>query len=209
RTPVMNVLSWQPLPLTAELRNRATAVLDEIAGALETQIGVETRPYVLAELALFFAYLARYSAGERHAELTALCLDRAAGQLGVIPTAAALHGGYVGVAWIDRHVSSLMPGASEEAAESSEIDEELLERLSEPEWHDSFDLISGLAGCGVYFLQHPSDEIARRALSRIGRHLDVMAERTASGVTWFTPTELLSDWQRAVTPEGYYNLGMA
>jgi hypothetical protein len=200
---------WQPLPITAKLREQVMVVLKEVAAALSKSAGSETRPYILAEIALFFAYYARLSKARRHEKLIGHCLDRAADQLSRVPVAAALHGGYVGVAWIDRHVSSRSPGGADEAAEASDVDEALLEPLGAPEWHESYDLVRGLVGQGVYFLECLPGEAARRGLAHIVRHLAAMAERTDRGITWHTPSEFLSDWQRDVSPAGYYNLGMA
>src|SRR6266536_2522479 len=50
-------VSWLPLPIEPELRSRVRTILDEVAASLSRAINSEVRPYALAELALFFAYL--------------------------------------------------------------------------------------------------------------------------------------------------------
>src|SRR3954452_6230771 len=53
------------------------------------------------------------------------------------------------------------------------------------------------------------DPSAFRILEAVVDRLAERAERTPGGCTWFTPPELLPQWQRELCPKGYYNLGLA
>jgi len=46
-------------------------------------------------------------------------------------------------------------------------------------------------------------------LQRVIDHLEETAESNEQGVTWLTRPELLPEWQRKLSPHGYYNLGLA
>jgi len=51
--------------------------------------------------------------------------------------------------------------------------------------------------------------MAIEMLKRVVERLNETAERNAEGITWLTPPELLTPWQREISPNGYYNLGLA
>src|SRR5262249_47284684 len=46
-------------------------------------------------------------------------------------------------------------------------------------------------------------------LERVFDRLAELAVDSDDGITWFTPPELLPEWQRELAPGGYYNLGGA
>jgi hypothetical protein len=74
-------------------------------------------------------------------------------------------------------------------------------------WTADYDLIGGLVGLGVYFLER--GPAGRDGIARIVEHLVATSERTDAGVTWHTRAELLPDHQRKTAPNGYYNCGLA
>jgi hypothetical protein len=73
----------------------------------------------------------------------------------------------------------------------------------------NYDLISGLVGWGIYFLQRFPRGQSEEGIALIVKRLDELSERHPSLVTWFTPSDLLPAWQREICPLGYYNLGVA
>jgi hypothetical protein len=89
------------------------------------------------------------------------------------------------------------------------IDHALLDLVRTQPWRHDYDLISGLAGMGVYALERLRHPAAHACLAAIIDRLDELAERQPAGVTWHTAPALLPDHQRAQCPGGYHNLGLA
>jgi hypothetical protein len=82
-----------------------------------------------------------------------------------------LFGGLANAGWVLCH--TLDADDSEESLGA--IDEALLRLLAVDEWHGAHDLIEGLAGFGVYFLEridHGAGDKAREGLARVITHLD-------------------------------------
>jgi hypothetical protein len=96
-----------------------------------------------------------------------------------------------------------------EQAGGDEIDHALLDLARIQPWRHDYDLISGLAGMGVYALERLRHPAAQACLAAIVDRLDELAERQPAGVTWHTSPALLPAHQRAQCPGGYYNLGLA
>ena len=113
-----------------------------------------------------------------------------------------------GVAWATAHVQKQLGDAEEESAYRA-VDEALLAHLNESPWRNDYDLISGLIGFGVYALERLPHPMGFEMLERVVDRLDETAERNAEGITWLTRPELLPPWQRELSPNGYYNLGLA
>ncbi|HEY0784065.1 MAG TPA: lanthionine synthetase LanC family protein, partial [Thermoanaerobaculia bacterium] len=74
---------------------------------------------------------------------------------------------------------------------------------------DSYDLVGGLVGLGVYALERLPRPGGRECLERVIALLAARAERTVEGVTWRTPQRYVPADLRGQYPEGYYNLGIA
>jgi hypothetical protein len=121
---------------------------------------------------------------------------------------ASLYSGLTGVAWAAAHLRGQFPDLDTEAI-TDEIDEVLLEHLSRSPWPDTYDLIGGLVGFGVYALERGPRPGAVACLERVIDHLAEMAERRPEGITW----EISSDWlppeARDLWPGRCYNLGLA
>lgn len=173
------------------LLERLSASLAEIIAALEKDPGDD--PWT----ALLFAAVGRMDIAET-------IVDRAIASTAEGVHSPALFGGFTGVAWTITHLFS---------EPNEEIDNALAVMLDEPSLSASYDLINGLVGFGVYFLEQLSLPQARdraaASLERIVVRLEERALHTESGMTWHTAPELLPDWQRKLAPRGYYNLGLA
>lgn len=76
-------------------------------------------------------------------------------------------------------------------------------------WRGDYDLLNGLVGFGVYFLERLPSSIAAEGVRLVLDRIEAAAEHTADGVTWFTDPSILPGWQRKEFPNGYYNLGVA
>jgi len=170
-------------------------------------------------------------------DAAALLLERCTEALATTPLAPDLYGGFSGVAWTAEHLygprfaaaseagwaaaapASTPPGTEtpqtpevpEDDAEDplAEIDAALLRYLDRSPWTADYDLIRGLAGFGVYALERLPRPSAVACLTKIVDRLAETAEHGPQGTTWHTAPELLPDWQRAIFPRGYYNLGVA
>jgi hypothetical protein len=187
-----------------------------------------------AGAALFFAYRSRSGVADggaadpvntEDAEIAAAFLDQSTEALATTPLAPDLYGGFAGVAWTAEHLygpqfaephqeapeSSETPETQEDPGEDplAEIDEALIRYLDHSPWTADYDLIRGLVGLGVYALERLPRPSALACLTGVVDRLAETAEHGAQGTTWHTSPRLLPDWQRAIYPEGYYNLGVA
>jgi len=205
---------WRPL-LDGELRERALADTRAIAAALEQlPEPPESAGAQLAEQALLHAYLGFGDLGERHFDLSTQLIERAIDAVAATPMRASLYSGFVGVAWVLDHLqhhelSTVEQDGSEDVDPNEQVDTVLRDYLSGERWNDSFDLITGLVGVGVYLADRLPRPVARDGLERAIFHLSKLARPLKPGVTWWTPPEQLLPATREEFPEGYANLGVA
>ena len=131
-------------------------------------------------------------------EIVEQCIDRA-----TYPNVLGLYGGWAGLGWITTHLNA------EDDFVGIHADGLLTRALSR--WPPSvgYDLIRGLVGVGVYFIERLPRESAIHGLTAVLAALEVTATETDEGTTWFTAPEFLPAWQRERAPNGYFNLGVA
>jgi len=200
---------WHPL-LADELSDRAMAAVEGIIADLPDPSANEISDPSLAGgksgISLFSSYLAL--TGLDDGENAAHFLEEAVEAIAARPMRPSLYSGFTGVAWATAHLQKQLGDADEETTYKA-LDEALLAHLSESPWRGDYDLISGLVGFGVYALERVPNPMAVEMLERVVERLDETAERNAEGITWLTPPELLTSWQREIPPNGYYNLGLA
>lgn len=220
----MHARVWKAI-LPADLATGAREALDAITADLErltpqTLGAASTRLAYGSEgdLALYFAYLADADGARCHAERADMWLDAAIADAGSLSLGPGLFGGIASLAWIAQHLASMPDGAdsADDASSSGDaedsnvpIDDILLDVVRQEPWPRDYDLIGGLVGIGVYFLERLPGSAARAGLEQIVRQLEAIAEPGDPGVRWFTPARRLPDWQRQLAPDGYYNLGLA
>jgi hypothetical protein len=123
-----------------------------------------------------------------------------------------LFGGLAGVGWTIEHVSQILDDGPLDDPEDdpiAAIDTVLIRRLRQKPWMSPYDLISGLVGIGVYFLERLPRQSALDGLSLVIEQLDALSEKSWGGTTWHTPPHQISAEQRQSCPDGYYNLGVA
>jgi lantibiotic biosynthesis protein len=208
--------SWTPI-LDGSLFDGAvhtTAVITADLKCLEPKNLAASK----SDLALYFAYLtlAGWQDHSDHAEawLDAAIDDVATGTLG-----PPLYGGLTGVAWVGEHIAGLPSSAeadevpdalSDDGDANEEVDALLVSILTRGRpWLGSYDLVAGLVGIGIYFLERLPHVRAREGLETVIARLDELAERDDDGVRWYTPAGQLPPWQLRLAPDGCYNLGMA
>lgn len=168
----------------------------ELADALAT---AETPP---SDAALIWTYLSSSLEDDKTASATETALGNFARSIEAGVRGPALWGGLAGAGWIANHVADDVDPFLEV------VDAALLEALSTEPWIYDYDLISGLVGMAVYFLDRKG-EAATKGLARIVEQLEATSERRDGGITWHTRPELLPDFQRERSPAGYYNCGLA
>ncbi len=93
----------------------------------------------------------------------------------------SLFSGFAGVAWVCQWLSN-EPPRDHDANE--QIDQVLVERLQNLEMALEFDLMSGLVGMGLYFLDRIPTRAAFDGLSLILQRLERTAHREPEGVWW-------------------------
>ncbi len=221
QNPVSAKSRWQPL-LTGNLHREALTTVREIASALSLVLppagnGAEKFPEIYpatltrwkAEIALFHAYLAVADKNPENAHLAYEYLNEAIRETAEHAPSAGLFGGVTEIGWIVAHLTEFLLG-EEDKESCAVVDEFLNEHLAQAEWHGDYDLISGLAGFGVYALERAQQdtqalEIMRKVISQLRQ----TAEHNEHGITWHTGPALLPEWQLQSCPQGHYNLGAA
>ncbi|HEV7670521.1 MAG TPA: lanthionine synthetase C family protein [Thermoanaerobaculia bacterium] len=210
---------WRPI-LSGELADRVNRSIEEIVAAFPAAPSVSPYPGERtgetpalaggnAGHALFYSYLAEATGREEYAEAAERHLDEAVEALATEPMGASLYGGFSGVAWVAEHLQGRLYESEEGEDANEEIDTALAELLDHP-WSETYDLIGGLVGFGVYALERVHRPTARLCLERTVERFSDLAEKRDNGhVTWFTPPEQLPEHQLEVSPNGYYNLGVA
>jgi lantibiotic biosynthesis protein len=191
-------LSLQPLLLESSAC-LARSALDAISSELLTTRGAKVHSGSQrgslgeghAGLALAHHYLAASFPKRPHAREAQRSLERAVVSLTDSPVPTSLFGGIPGVAWtiehVRRHGQHVTSGSSAGSGEMNEgdplvdVDEALLSALDESTWEGPFDLLSGLGGLALYFLERLPRSTAAVALGRVVHHLDALAVRFSSG----------------------------
>ena len=208
--------SWKPI-LQNGLASRAWEALWQIADALAETDHTEAGPDDLSSSALLFSYLWKAGFGEQWAERSVQHLNWA-GERATLLNGVGLHGGIAGFGWKFNHIASLLGiqenGMNAQAADMDDealkaIDDLLISTLREKVWLRHYDLISGLVGLGIYFLDRLPSPPAHEAITLIIHHLESLAHLDEDGICWHTPADLVSNFVRDERPNGHFDLGVA
>jgi lantibiotic modifying enzyme len=161
-----------------------------------------------AGVAVLFAY-AYASLGEpRYRETALSLLDDAIGTAAVTSLPAGLHDGFTGIGWAIEYLRKLF-GLEEQEDPNEETDRRIEQILRLEASSASYDLVSGLVGIGVYCLERLPSPAGLRCAELVAKQLAQRAERDGRAARWHTAPGLLPEYQRLVSPDGYYNVGMA
>ncbi|HEY6922382.1 MAG TPA: lanthionine synthetase C family protein [Steroidobacteraceae bacterium] len=166
-----------------------------------------------AGFALFRAYLARSgllsereSAGQE--EMACAHLQSATDQLASIAQRPELFSGFAGVAWVAQHpVSQGFLDDSEDLCAA--VDAALVAWLQDRGANMLCELISGLAGIGLYGLTRQSRAGGRKLVQHVVATLAQTAVSDQNCRTWFHSPEKLPLVARQIHPHGCYNLGLS
>lgn len=202
---------WRKILEGAELA-AAEARIEAIANALApdrdsrwiSQLGQSING--TAGHALFFAYLELVNPGQGHGEVAEAWLEREteSGASGL-----SLFAGSAGLAWTHAHLHGklfLLEGDEW----SAELDDQLVQEIEQADASINWDLVKGLCGSGIYFLEHISSPRCAQGLACLVRHLGRIAQRTKEGYTWLYPPEaFFFESDRQLCPDGVYNLSTA
>jgi hypothetical protein len=204
-------MGWQSI-LQGDLKDQAQETVATILEALSTQErDLDDAPSLAggsAGLAILHGYKAQTESGRDHVAVALRFLRRATAAVADHPGAASLYGGLTGVGWALAHLQDRLPGLDGED-ELAEIDEVLREHLDQSPWPDTYDLIDGLVGFGVYALERGPCPEAVACQERVIERLAETAEPRPEGITWVSRQEWLPSQYRARYPERYCNLGLA
>jgi lantibiotic biosynthesis protein len=209
-------LSWIPI-LGDNDRERALAIVRGIADDLRAHFSVPLdvstpEAWSLAQgrsgVALFFAYLGRALGDDDSrafaSRLVEESLDAAAGQAAL----QYLFQGLTGVAWTVAHVDGWLFDLRD-ADPNDAVDDALLGLVTSAPWRGEYDLLSGLAGIGVYARERLPRAVAVELLSEVVTRLTELADQDPRYPFWWTPSERLPAHIRPRFPTGAWNLGAA
>jgi len=226
--------TWAPI-LSPESKTYArawdsiNAITDAIFAQDYKPTRQETFPGRGYEEALLYGYMAVAHNDLKWANEATQCLNLAIENASGRSSYLGLYGGIAGLGWTVEHISQLFQqatfagglnaedaddteSASEETPEedlNADVDALLLRNLPRMTASNPYDLISGLVGFGVYFLERLPKESARQGISAVFDQLERLAQHSDGGIAWYSGPELLPEWQREKCPNGYYNLGVA
>lgn len=197
------------LPLTDATGAVASEVIREIASQLIEKKSPEAGMTASRKARKSDAFAGLFAAYADAADLVAHGFDACAAVVDSCLTertkrpALNLYAGWAGLGWITTHLEA------QDEFVASHVDRLLFASL--PKWPRrlGYDLISGLVGAGVYFVERLPNDSAKRGLGLILDVLDNWSVHTDEGTTWLSPPQFLPAWQRERAPNGYFNLGVA
>lgn len=202
------MIDWKPALSKVECRE-AVRIAEEITFALDAlprknKIGAEH------ELALLHAYHHASNGRAEHLEKRDSYLEAAFETVASTPTLPLLFGGFVGVAWVVEHLSSSDQCDNDDL--NLDVDDTILRHIDyvlQTNAPVHFDLIQGLVGWGVYFLERMPRGEARHGLEIVVNRLNAISISDPSGTAWWTSPEIVHEGRREQFPQGYYDLGVA
>src|SRR5215471_4247275 len=93
---------------------------------------------------------------------------------------SGMFNGLTSIGWTMQHCARLFGPPDADASETEDplehLEQLVLARLRVAGWTQSYDLISGLVGIGVYFLERLPSAEAAEGLSLVVRHLETLAK---------------------------------
>lgn len=166
---------------------------------------------VLAEAALFYGYLGHALRQPEHLRFAWKLLDRAIGHTATTPMVPSLYGGFCNVGWTVQHLLRLRRTAPRGVRRRflEEIDEAAHAALDGSPARLGYDLLHGLVGLGVYFLERLPQPRAVLGLERAVEKLRDASFEDRRGIGWRSTPEHLPGWLRTEAPQGIYDFGMA
>jgi hypothetical protein len=224
------MIPWCPIFSDEETRSLAWKAVIEIAESVLKKDYLPIGHAILAssrhDEALLFTYLGRATGEERWLSEGLRSMSLALEDVSTLRTTVGLHSGLCGLGWIYSHLSAMgfevsvkesgAAGVLATAGGPLDMEEELLAPVDEfllnamqqgiPK---KYDLISGLVGVGVFFLEREPPDRFVAGISAVLQRLEKEAVWSDCGVAWPTRPPLLSRWFRDQSGTGIFNLGVA
>jgi hypothetical protein len=210
---------WDPI-FCDEIRSKARDSLNAIVSELQVIETSNMPSFALCEQALLYAYLGLDKPLEGWHDKSLDYLNLAIERMDNSPPMHnGLYGGVAGVGWLLQHVITVISSVDDsEPRQSNEYEDDALVELDMHLLHQqktsnsmgqNYDLITGLVGIGIYWLERLPRSRAILGIQQTVEALESAAIKTPLGTTWFTPPSLIPPNQKFMAPSGYYNLGVA
>lgn len=204
-------MDWKPL-LSGQVAEQAEEAVSAIAEELRNP-PADIRGCSLstghAGVALFFGYLALARSDEKLADLASEYLSKAIDSVATEDSVAlGLFTGLSGLAWTWQRLNHLLYGENSASA-MEEIDRAILEAVRATPWQFEWDLVYGLAGMGLYVLNHPDPAFAWEATSQIVARLSELATEGSPGLAWKTLPEFMTPRNAQKYTGGRFDQGVA
>jgi lantibiotic modifying enzyme len=200
-------LIWNPV-LDGELAQSARAILTDLTAELARAPAADGDASLAngsAGAGLLFDHLAR---ADGSSSFDALATSQLMAAKAALPTAdpkLGLYAGVTGVAWALEHTGRTS-GASDFLGR---VNAALQAAIAHDPWRGPFSLDDGLVGMGVYLFERRDQPQIRACLERLVDRLDENATREVAGISWHTSPRWLSPRERACSPRGHFDLGLA
>jgi lantibiotic modifying enzyme len=121
----------------------------------------------------------------------------------------SFYGGVPGVLWCALNLDR-MCDTDEYATLADDADEALLDILTpENTWTGHFDIVSGLAGIGVYVLERRNATRFADLVEVVVEHLDRLSARDTDGLYWPTTRKMHVGTWRGGNEDSFVDIGMA
>lgn len=186
-------------------KNRAFLSPTSVRGAITDRSVVAGH----AGLALLYAHLDSAQLIERDPDAPFAWVTLLAEGLALDHTPVSLFGGAAGVGFVIAHLLRMYPDLEVEDQYFEQLTTFIRSVVSISPWGGHFDLIRGLTGYGVFFLELLPDEVAAEGLAHVVARLTESAVEDDEGTRWFTAPELLTPVQKGMHPGGWFDLGLA
>lgn len=168
---MVRAMRWSPIAVDRRLRARVRTRLAELAALLAEPLDGASPSLALGDAgtAVLFAYLRRARFPFRHAaDRARLYAQRAARAIGAQAMPLGLFGGVAGIAWMLEHLRGVELPRHDEC---SAIDGALRAAIERGTLDGEPDLVTGLAGIGVYALARRDRLLATAVVAALGRAL--------------------------------------
>ena len=188
--------------MTEAVRRQLLVTVNRIAEAIMRKDDVTSGALLAGKAghALFYGHLYQCLGKESHFEQFAIMLNECMAWVAEQPTNASLANGFVGVMWVVQHF--IRTGLLEEEAGQllTDLDHHLQGSLEADYASHNYDLLHGLVGKGLYFLERLPDPASAVVLQKIVDQLEAFAFQEDTMLSWYDPS---------AKGENVCNLGMA
>jgi lantibiotic modifying enzyme len=153
-----------------------------------------------AGLVLFYAYLYRQTGCEHHFEAFSRLLDECILSVNAITLSGTFVSGVSGIGWLIRHLVNL--GVLDESSVEllDDVEPHILQSLEVDLLRKDYEIFTGVAGKGLYFLEGPMTPTAKKGIERILEILQEGAVIDDDGMAWLKKSRH--------SDEFYYDLGI-